>query len=265
MKFRTTDNVELDFLDRGQGYPVIFISGFGGYKEIWMLQVNYLLKMGYRVITYDHRNQGSSQRVETNDSLARLILDLRELIQYLQVKNPILIGHSMGASVCYGYLAQFEDVAGVISVDQTPKMLNTSEWQYGFLNATIQNYRQLAKSSPKVRETLHGIDSRVESGLLKQKNNYPFNRSKNVNLLLDHFKQDWVSTLETTKIPVLLIAAIQSPYYDANFVDAVAKSNSMISRAKLTNCGHVIMAEIPNEFNQLLRHFVLKNRYRQLQ
>lgn len=37
MKFRTTDNVELDFLDRGKGYPVIFISGFGGYKEIWML------------------------------------------------------------------------------------------------------------------------------------------------------------------------------------------------------------------------------------
>lgn len=263
MKFKTTDNVEIDFLDQGQGYPIILIPGFGGYKEIWSLQIDYLLKMGYRVITYDHRNQGCSQRIEKNDSLARLILDLRELIQYLQLKRPILIGHSMGASICYGYLAKFNDVAAVMSVDQTPKMLNTQTWKFGFMNANLQNYQQIAKEPPKVRETAHGIDKRITNIILKQKNMHPFIRAQNIKLLENHFQQDWLATLKTTTVPVLLMAAIQSPYYNSDFVDVLTKTNSHLNSVKLDNCGHVIMAEIPDEFNQLLRHFVLMNRNRQ--
>ncbi|AMV61475.1 hypothetical protein ADU72_2065 [Pediococcus damnosus] len=264
MKFKTTDGILIDYQDQGVGYPVVLVTGFGGYKEIWMFQVHYLLEMGYRVITYDHRNQGSSQRDNSNQSFERLVLDLRELIQSLNVKSPILVGHSMGASVCYGYISQFNDVAGVIGVDQTPKMLNTDDWKFGFLNANIKNYREIAKYSTDVHETLNGLDSRIVTELFNQKNKYPFARADSYQLLLNHFEKDWWQVLECTHVPVMLIAAIQSPYYNADFVDGLSKTNEHINSAKLNNCGHVIMAEIPNEFNQLLRHFLLKNRDRQL-
>ncbi|GEL15080.1 alpha/beta fold hydrolase [Pediococcus cellicola] len=264
MKFKTSDGISLDYTDQGTGYPVVFVTGFGGYKEIWTLQVRYLLEMGYRVVTYDHRNQGASQRVKKNDSFTRLILDLRELIQYLQLEKPILVGHSMGASICYGYIAKFRQVAGIIGVDQTPKMLNTATWPFGFMNATATNYKQVASREPRIKETLHGLNRDVLDRLLVQKNRHPFERSRNIELLEKHFTKDWVSTLNVSEIPVLLIAAIQSPYYDAKFVDAIAQVNKNVYGAKLNNCGHVIMAELPKEFNQLLRHFVLKNRHRQV-
>lgn len=263
MKFKTSDGISLDYTDQGTGYPVVFVTGFGGYKEIWTLQVRYLLEMGYRVVTYDHRNQGASQRVKKNDSFTRLILDLRELIQYLQLEKPILVGHSIGASVCYGYIAKFRQAAGIIGVDQTPKMLNTATWPFGFMNATATNYKQVASREPRVKETLHGLNRDVLDRLLVQKNRHPFERSRNIGLLEKHFTKDWVSVLKATTVPVLLMAAVQSPYYNSEFVDAMAISNPCIENAKLNNCGHVVMAEIPDEFNQLLRHFVLMHRNRQ--
>ncbi|WPC18947.1 alpha/beta hydrolase [Pediococcus inopinatus] len=264
MKFQTTDGVWIDYLDQGKGNPVILVTGFGGYKEIWVLQVQYLLKMGYRVITYDHRNQGGSQRNVFPQSMNRLILDLRELVQKLNIHAPLLIGHSMGASVCYGYIDQFSDVAGVIGVDQTPKMLNTKDWSFGFLNANENNYQEVSKISPEVHETLNGLDQRVIGELFNAKNKNPFRREANYQLLLDHFRKDWRETLANTTVPVMLMSAVQSPYYKAAFVDEVSGTNSCVSGVKLNNCGHVIMAEVPDEFNQLLRHFLLKNHRRQV-
>ncbi|WP_412989406.1 alpha/beta fold hydrolase [Pediococcus siamensis] len=263
MQFRTSDNVNIAYTRQGVGYPIVLVSGFGGYQEIWALQVDYLLKMGYQVITYDHRNQGRSQQTRQASTMARLILDLRELITHLKLHMPILIGHSMGASICYGYIEQSTNAAGVIAVDQTPKMLNTHNWHYGFLNATAQNYQRLAKAPSQVHETLNGLDPRVFSELLEVKNTYPFQRAANLALLLDHFQKDWRKTLLATQIPVLQIAAKQSPYYNPDFMDESVQKNNLVSGIKLDGCGHVIMAELPTEFNQLLRHFVLKNRVRQ--
>ena len=41
----------------------------------------------------------------------------------------------------------------------------------------------------------------------------------------------------------------------------MSKHNLRIEYAVLDDCGHDIMAEVPQRFNQLLRHFLLKNRY----
>lgn len=41
----------------------------------------------------------------------------------------------------------------------------------------------------------------------------------------------------------------------------MSQQNSKIDHVIVDNCGHDIMAEVPDRFNQLLRHFLLKNRY----
>ncbi|MFC2685494.1 MAG: alpha/beta fold hydrolase, partial [Limosilactobacillus oris] len=43
MDFQTSDGVRLNYRIQGQGQPVVLIHGFGGYQQIWCLQVPELL------------------------------------------------------------------------------------------------------------------------------------------------------------------------------------------------------------------------------
>jgi len=260
MKFLTDDKIELDYNVYGVGKPIILIEGFGGYQEIWQLQVKYLVKMNYQVITYDHRNHGASQRTSEGLNMIRLITDLHELIEFLQLDKPMLIGHSMGASIAYGYLGKYDDAAAIMGVDQTLKMLNDDEWHYGFMNINEANYREKTSKPAEVHETLNGLDSQAFVKLNEAKNKYPFDRVSNLPLLFDHVTKDWRETVEKSSHPVMLMAAKESPYYNFEFAKVIADLGENVTSAIVDNSGHDIMAEVPDQFNQLMRHFVLSNR-----
>ena len=259
MEYLTNDGISLNFQSFGAGQPVILVEGFGGYQEIWQAQIDYLVEMNCRVITYDHRNHGKSQRTSRNLTISQLAKDLAGLIDYLQLKVPILIGHSMGASVCYAYIQKYGNVKAVMAIDQSPKMLNDSEWEYGFENFTSDNFEENISYPNKIHETLHGLNNRVAFSLNKVRSQYPFNRKENVELLKDHFKRDWRPSLINCEIPMTLVLAKESPYFDYHFGDYLVQ-NKKITSIVLDNCGHDIMAEIPEVFNQTLRHFIFTSR-----
>lgn len=259
MEFLTDDKIELDYNVYGKGKPVVLIAGFGGYQEIWQLQVKYLVAMNYQVITYDHRNHGASQRSTEGLNMDRLIRDLHELIEYLNLDKPLLIGHSMGASVCYGYLSKYDNVAAIMGVDQTAKMLNDSNWKYGFMNIDLDNYVETVSRPAHVHETFRGLDSRINSELVQVKNQYPFDRRANLPLLFDHVTKDWREAIKKSSHPIMLVAAEDSPYYNSDFSKVMAEEGKNVTSSIVSNCGHDIMAEVPETFNQLMRHFVLSN------
>ncbi|MCX8721753.1 MULTISPECIES: alpha/beta fold hydrolase [unclassified Lactobacillus] len=260
--FKTSDNVELNFHLYGTGKPLILITGFGGYQEVWTKQVSYLRKMGYSVLTYDHRNMGKSQRTAKGQSLERITKDLIELLSFLKITRSTFIGHSMGGSIIYNLLKikpQIIDIAVII--DQSPYMLNTKSWHYGFMNFTLENYQDLTLLAPQVHETIHGIDSSVMTELLPAKIAYSFDRKANLDLLQEHVQLDWRKIIKRSSQKMIIFAAEKSPYYPFQFANWMAEQNPQITAAIVPNCGHDIMAEVPQQFNQLLRHFLLLNHY----
>lgn len=259
MEFITNDGIKLNFHSFGTGQPVVLVAGFGGYQEIWYAQVDYLVEMHCRVITYDHRNHGRSQRTDQNLTIEQLTTDLADLIDYLQLQKPILIGHSMGASICYAYLSKYSNALSVMAVDQSPKMLNDPDWKFGFEDINSKNFQQKLTQPNNVHETLHGLDSQVFTVLNQAKSEFPFDRKSNHTLLFDHVQQDWRTSLFNTRIPVTLVVAKQSPYFDFHFGEFCQQKNSLITSVTMNNCGHDIMAEIPDEFNQTLRHFIFSS------
>ena len=134
MKFKTSDHVVLDYTDEGQGQPIVILTGFGGAKAIWRSQVGVLIAAGYRVINVDSRNHGLSMHTDKGLQISRLAMDVYELMQALQLQQPIVMGNSMGAAIWFAYVSLFGDdgLKAVIDVDQSPKMLNTPDWSYGF-------------------------------------------------------------------------------------------------------------------------------------
>jgi pimeloyl-ACP methyl ester carboxylesterase len=104
--------VEIDYLDEGEGDPVVLVHGFGSTKEInWVFPgwVTTLRRAGYRAIALDNRGHGLSTKLyrPENYAIAAMASDVRALVDHLGVARADLIGYSMGARIC-AYLAARE-------------------------------------------------------------------------------------------------------------------------------------------------------------
>ncbi|WP_277946918.1 alpha/beta fold hydrolase [Limosilactobacillus fermentum] len=104
---------------------------------------------------------------------------------------------------------------------------------------------------------LNGIDPYVFDLLKVARQQYPFNRDANQELVADVARQDYRSTLAKTKVPTLLVTANQSPFYRGKYAQ-VAKDNPVISHVAINQGGHVIMAEKVGAFNQVVEDFLKK-------
>ncbi|BDR55904.1 alpha/beta fold hydrolase [Xylocopilactobacillus apis] len=236
---------------------MVFCNGFGGYQEIWSAQKPALIGHGYQMITWDYPGQGSSSG-DIADNLIQLAQNLALIILKLDLRNPILIGHSMGASVIWNYLQNFgtDNIAGILTIDQSPKMINTPHWNFGLNGVSNENISEKLTTKFSVHETMHGLVPIVSNELADAKTKHPFNRSEAQKLLLSHFKADWRNTIERLMIPVQLITARSSPYFPNGYGEWLQNHNPQIRETIMENCGHDIMAEIPNQFNRSMIDFL---------
>ncbi|MBA1394005.1 alpha/beta fold hydrolase, partial [Lactobacillus sp. XV13L] len=206
------DNKEIYYEVMGVGPAVIFCHGFGGSHVVWSEQVNYLVKSGYQTITIDLPGHGKTIGPAAG-TMKELADEIAQLIQNLNLKTIILIGHSMGVGLIWGLLKYHPElvVDKVIAVDQTPKMLNDVDWNFGWTNGQLRltkdNFQQVLIENKHVKETLNGIDSRVWKKLFPFKKKYPFNRAKNLPLLLDHVQKDWRNVAVEMTMPTLMVSS----------------------------------------------------------
>lgn len=259
--FMQINNKKIYYEVTGTGPTVVFCHGFGGNHVVWSEQVSYLVKKGYQVITFDHVGHGKSQGPAAN-TINEVINDTAQLIKYLALKSVILVGHSMGASVVWGLMLYYPEinVVKVITIDQTPKMLNDPNWNYGWMHnevrLTSDNFMQVLTQNNHIKETLNGIDKRVWSKLYPFKKKHPFDVEKNIPLLLDHVQKDWREIVYSISIPMLSVSSSKSPYFKLGYTTEMQKHNEQIKVNIVSDASHDIMAEKPDEFNTLMGNFL---------
>ncbi|MCB1428260.1 MAG: alpha/beta hydrolase [Nitratireductor sp.] len=96
--------VDLSYLDQGEGMPVLLVHGFASNKEInwantgWLRDLNHA---GFRTIAFDNRGHGASTKFyQPGDySLEWMAEDAINLLDHLGVGQAHLIGYSMGARI----------------------------------------------------------------------------------------------------------------------------------------------------------------------
>lgn len=93
----STDDIELQYYRAGSGQPIVMAHGMYDSGARWVPLAEHLAD-DYEVITYDARGHGQSDAPETGYDLDNRVADLLGLVDALDVTNPILLGHSMGAA-----------------------------------------------------------------------------------------------------------------------------------------------------------------------
>lgn len=258
MDFFTSDGIKIVYDDLGVGEPILILTGFGGYKEIWNSQVQALLKNGYRVINIDRRNHGQSQTTSKGLRMSRQGKDIAELVEHLHLKDFNIMGNSMGVSVIWAYCSLYGDsqIKRIISVDQSPKMINDNTWKNGLNNLTWKNFADIKNILLNTHTTYKHIDDDTFQIIKNLQNKYPFDSNLNEPLLIDHTFQDWRDVIRLISVPTLFIAGEKSPLWSYKHAIQTSKLNPNSSYSIIKNAGHIVMAEQSAVFNDVILNFL---------
>ena len=91
----------------GDGRPVVLIHGWPLSGASWSEQVDALTGAGYRVITYDRRGFGESDKPETGYTYDEFAADLAGLLDGLDLRDVSLVGFSMGGGEIARYIGRY--------------------------------------------------------------------------------------------------------------------------------------------------------------
>jgi non-heme chloroperoxidase len=137
MSFVTTpDGTNIFFKDWGakDAQPVVFSHGWPLCADAWDGQMLFLLQHGYRVIAHDRRGHGRSDQPGFGNDMDSYADDLAAVIEALDVKDAILVGHSTGGGEVARYVGRHgtSRVAKAVLVGAVPPvMVSTAEWPGG--------------------------------------------------------------------------------------------------------------------------------------
>jgi 3-oxoadipate enol-lactonase len=98
LKFAPIGRYELNYLDVGQGTPVVLIHGLAGDYKAWLPQIA-ALKDHFRIIAFDNRGAGKSTQVDEPVTTAELAEDTLQLMDYLKIVPAHVVGRSMGGAI----------------------------------------------------------------------------------------------------------------------------------------------------------------------
>src|SRR5262249_55562247 len=98
------DGTQIYYKDWGRGQPVVFSHGWPLSADAWEDQMFYLSSRGFRCIAHDRRGHGRSSQPWTGNDMDTYADDLAELVQKLDLKDAVHVGHSTGGGEVARYI-----------------------------------------------------------------------------------------------------------------------------------------------------------------
>jgi non-heme chloroperoxidase len=102
----TKDGVEIFYKDWGKGEPIVFHHGWPLSSDDWDTQMLFFLQHGYRVVGIDRRGHGRSSQVWDGHDLDNYAADAAAVVEHLDLRNTVHIGHSTGGGEVTRYVAR---------------------------------------------------------------------------------------------------------------------------------------------------------------
>lgn len=143
----TKDGVDIFYKDWGpkDAQPIFFHHGWPLSSDDWDAQMLYFLSKGFRVIANDRRGHGRSSQVSDGHDMDHYAADAAAVVEHLDLKNAVHIGHSTGGGQVARYVAKYGQpqgrVAKAVLVSSVPLMLKTETNPGGTPIEVFDNFR----------------------------------------------------------------------------------------------------------------------------
>ncbi|MEV7972619.1 alpha/beta hydrolase [Cellulomonas sp. NPDC089187] len=157
--FTTSDGTQLFYRDWGTGQPVVLSHGWPLSGDAWDVELKLLADNGYRAIAHDRRGHGRSDQPFHGNDMDTYAKDLAELVDHLDLRDLVVVGHSTGGGEAVRYAAQHGQgrVVKVVTAGAVPPVMvqsdtnpegtplsNFDDIRAGLIADASQFYRDLA-------------------------------------------------------------------------------------------------------------------------
>ena len=121
----TKDGTQIYYKDWGSGQPVVFSHGWPLCADAWEDQMFFLCNHGYRCIAHDRRGHGRSGQPWNGNDMDTYADDLAELVEALDLKNAVHVGHSTGGGEVTRYIGRHgtKRVAKAVLIGAVPPLM----------------------------------------------------------------------------------------------------------------------------------------------
>lgn len=255
MPYATRDGVRLYYTDEGKGDPpLLFVHGWCCDHTYWRKQVP-LFRRRHRVVAVDLRGHGRSSKPKQDYTMAAFARDLEWLIVQLDLRRPVVIGHSMGGVIALHLAGRNRrPLSSVVIVDSVlfPKFDRRERALLPQIFAGLEGpaYQDVARqviddflfvpASPprlhrQVREAMVRAPQHVMSSCFR-------------NLWIDN-----TAAARAVKVPALAIVAGQR-----NIAELAAAKRAVpgVQLGVTVGAGHFIQLEAPQQLNAMLQTFI---------
>jgi non-heme chloroperoxidase len=129
----TKDGTTIFYKDWGpkDAQPIVFHHGWPLSSDDWDAQMLFFLANGYRVVAHDRRGHGRSSQLATGHDMDNYASDASAVVEHLDLRNAIHIGHSTGGGEVARYVAKYGEpqgrVATAVLISAVPPLMVKTE------------------------------------------------------------------------------------------------------------------------------------------
>ncbi|PKL83537.1 MAG: alpha/beta hydrolase [Ignavibacteriae bacterium HGW-Ignavibacteriae-3] len=246
------DGVKINFYSEGNGEPaLVFIHGWSCDKSYWDYQTKYFSQK-YKVVAIDLAGHGESGVNRENYTMELFGEDVAAVVDNLNLKKVVLIGHSMGGAVIIEAANILKNkVLGLIGADTFQNLGETlsADQIELFLKPFKENFR--AHTEEFVKSMFPpAADPELVKKVSEDMASAP--TAVAVSAMENMFKENAVLALKEINAPIISINCDLYPIQEEENRKVVKSYELKLMKG----VGHFIMLEDPAKFNQLLSESV---------
>lgn len=246
----------------GQGKPIIILHGLFGLSDNWVTHAKRLAEK-FSVYLPDLRNHGQSPHSPTFNYSA-MADDLHEFVEEHDLKNPIIIGHSMGGKVAMWFALEYPDLLEkLIVVDISPVKYPDRDAHFDIINAMMSVNFELVHTREEVAEQLKYSITDPGTRLFILKNLYrktknTFDWRLNLNAISSNMDLMFagVEVKGTYGKPVMFIKGGKSDYIKEEHTSLIMKFFPMAQITTIPEAGHWVHVDSPDGICRLFNQFL---------
>lgn len=261
-------NVSLHITDAGEGKPIVLIHGWPLSDEMYEYQYNDLVNKNFRVIGITLRGFGKSDKPFGAYNYDVHALDIKRILDKLDIKDAMLVGFSMGGAIAVRFVAAYNETQVsklVLAGAAVPIWTQREDFPYNLPQSAVDdliklNYKDRPKLLSDFAKIFSATETSLNDGIGNWLNGIGLSASSHATAecLVALRDTDLRPDLEKIKIPTLILHGKNDKICSFDLAEQMKAGISDSKLVAFEKSGHSLFLEETKKFNSELIKFAEK-------